>query len=271
MAMRGFYSNAFKVGIGLTANLGRFDGWGSRAVFLWSTFRHALVIALKVPLTPKVRTLRFSGLEITYKEFTGELGNINTVFFDEDEDLPLPPSGAVVLDVGANIGLFSLFLVWKYGRSRFAKIHLFEPNPDTYARLVRNLAANGLNDLCHAHLLGLSDRAGTLYMESPRGYSVLNMISDTGTVPVACKRLDAWRQESGPQAVDLLKVDVEGHEMPLLRGGPETLAASRRLFIEVKQTHLPEFFALTEGAGYVVETRQDLPTGDSMILMERKG
>src|SRR5690606_15480616 len=71
-----FYSNAFTVGVGLVANLGRFDGWRSRATFLWSMFRHALVIALKVPLAPKTRTLRFSGLSIEYKEFTGELGNI---------------------------------------------------------------------------------------------------------------------------------------------------------------------------------------------------
>lgn len=272
--MPGFYSNAFKVGVGLVANLGRFDGWRSRATFLWSMFRHALVIALKVPLTPKTRTLRFSGLSIEYKEFTGELGNIKTVFFDEDENLPLPPAGAVVLDVGANIGLFTLFMIWKYGRDRFAAIHLFEPNPGTYERLQRNLAANGLSGpgaLCTAHMLALSDRAGTIYMESPHGYSVLNMISATGTVPVTCVTLDAWRRTQGVGAIDLFKVDVEGHELPLLRGAPETLAASRHLFIEVKSSHLPDFHALVEPLGYTTLSRQDLMTGDSMVLMERAG
>jgi FkbM family methyltransferase len=269
--MSGFYTNAFKVGVGLLANLRRFDGFGSRVVFLWSTFRHALVIALKVPLKPKVRTLRFSGLSIEYKEFTGELGNIKTVFFDEDENLPLPQERAVLLDVGANIGLFTLFMVWKYGRERFAAIHLFEPNPDTYARLKRNLAANGLEGLCTAHMIALSDRAGTIYMESPHGYSVLNMISETGTVPVACETLDAWRTAHGVGAIDLFKVDVEGHELPLLRGAPQTLAASRHLVIEVKSVNLPEFHALVEPAGYKTLSQQDLFTGDSMVLMERGG
>ncbi len=267
--MSGFYTNAFKVGVGLLANLGRFDGFGSRATFLWSTFRHALFIALKVPLKPKVRTLRFSGLSIEYKEFTGELGNIKTVFFDEDENLPLPQGHAVVLDVGANIGLFTLFMIWKYGRDRFASIHLFEPNPDTYARLTRNLAANGLEGLCTAHMIALSDRAGTIYMESPRGYSVLNMISETGTVPVRCETLDGWRTTNGVGDVDLFKVDVEGHELTLLRGAPQTLAASRHLFIEVKSENLPAFHALVEPAGYKTLSRQDLDTGDSMVLMER--
>jgi FkbM family methyltransferase len=267
--MSGFYSNAFKVGVGLLANLGRFNGWGSRWTFLYSTARHALYLILKLPLKPKVRVLRFSGLEIQYKEFTGELGNIKTVFFDEDEDLPVP-FDSVVLDVGANIGLFTLYLVHKYGRERFARIHLFEPNPDTYARLRHNLHANGLDDLCTAHLLALSDRAGTIYMESPRGYSVLNMISDKGTVPVECKTLDVWTRENGVEAVHLLKVDVEGHEMPLLRGAPAALSAVRYLYIEVKQIHLPEFKALTAGAGFVVESQQDLPTGDSMLLLERR-
>ena len=266
--MSGFYTNAFKVGFGLLANLGRFNGWSSRWTFLYSTARHALYLILKLPLKPKVRVLRFSGLEIQYKEFTGELGNIKTVFFDEDEALPVP-SNATVLDVGANIGLFSLYLIWKYGRERFARIHLFEPNPDTYARLRHNLAANGLDDLCTAHLLALSDRAGTIYMESPRGYSVLNMISDTGTVPVECKTLDVWARENGVATVHLLKVDVEGHEMPLLRGAPAALATVKTLYIEVKQTHLPEFKALAAGAGFVVESQQDLPTGDSMLLLER--
>src|SRR5690606_15095892 len=36
-AMSGFYTNAFKVGVGLLANLRRFDGFGSRVTFLWST------------------------------------------------------------------------------------------------------------------------------------------------------------------------------------------------------------------------------------------
>jgi FkbM family methyltransferase len=267
--MSGFYTNAFKVGVGLVANLGRFDGFGSRATFLWSTFRHALVIALKVPLKPKTRTLRFSGLSIEYQEFTGELGNIKTVFFDEDENLPLPEKGTVLLDVGANIGLFTLFMIWKYGRERFAAIHLFEPNPGTYARLRRNLAANNLDGLCTAHMLALSDRAGTIYMESPHGYSVLNMISETGTVPVTCVTLDDWRRTQNVGAVDLFKVDVEGHELPLLRGAPETLSASHHLFIEVKSVNLPTFHALVEPLGYKTLSRQDLFTGDSMVLMER--
>ncbi len=268
--MSGFYSNAFKVGIGLTANLGRFDGWRSRLVFLWSTLRHALVLGLKLPLSPKVRTLRFSGLTISYKEFTGELGNIKTVFFDEDETLPLPDREAIVLDVGGNIGLFTLFLVHKYGRDRFAKIHVFEPNPDTFARLRRNLSANGLDGLCEAHMLALSDRAGTVHMEAPRGYSVLSTISDAGTVPVECKTLDAWRAERVLAAIDLFKVDVEGHEMALLRGAPETLKASRHLFIEVKSEHLPGFDALAKQAGFSTLSRQELFTGDAMILLENR-
>jgi len=267
--MSGFYTNAFKVGIGLLSNLGRFDGWASRWTFLSSTVRHALYLLLKLPLKPRVRTLRFSGLNIQYKEFTGELGNIKTVFFDEDEALPVP-ANATVLDVGANIGLFTLYLVHKYGRERFARIHLFEPNPDTYARLRHNLTANGLDDLCTAHLLALSDRAGTIYMESPRGYSVLNMISDTGTVPVECKTLDVWARENGAATIHLLKVDVEGHEMSLLRGAPAALSTVRTLYIEVKQRFLPEFHALAAGAGFVVELQQDLPTGDSMVLLERR-
>jgi hypothetical protein len=87
---------------------------------------------------------------------------------------------------------------------------------------------------------------------------------------VECKTLDLWRREQGGEDVHLLKIDVEGHEMPLLRGAPETLAATRHLYIEVKQTHLPEFKALTAGAGYVVDLQQDLPTGDSMLLLERR-
>jgi FkbM family methyltransferase len=268
--MSGFYSNAFKVGIGLTANLGRFDGWASRILFLWSTLRHALVIALKIPLKPKVRTLRFSGLTIEYKEFTGELGNIKTVFFDEDEDLPLPQANAVVLDVGANIGLFTLFLIWKYGRERFAVLHLFEPNPETFGRLRRNLSANNLDGLCKAHMLALSDSAGTIYMESPHGYSVLNMVSDTGTVPVECKPLDDWRREQGLGHLDLLKVDVEGHEMSLLRGALGTLPATRHLYVEVKGEHLDEFLAVTSAAGFVEEARQALFTGDAMLLLEMR-
>jgi FkbM family methyltransferase len=266
--MSGFYSNAIQVGISLVANIGRFNGWRSRWTFLYSSVRHFLFLVCKIPLTPRILTLRFSNLEIRFKEFTGELGNIKTVFFDEDDRIPLP-NKAVALDVGANIGLFSLCLVWKHGRERFNAIHLFEPNPDVFSRLQYNLKANGLDGLCHAHPIALSDGDGEVYMEAPRGYSVLGMISDKGTVPVRRETLDAWSERNGVSSADLLKVDVEGHEMELWRGAPGFIARTARIYIEVKGQHLQTLLDEARGAGFSETSRQTLGTGDAMLLLER--
>ena len=144
-------------------------------------------------------------------------------------------SGAVVYDIGANYGLFgwqALPLVGAEGRVTF-----FEPNPAVAARLRDNLAANCIANATVVEQ-ALSDRVGTACLLVPaRGQSGLATLQ---TVPCAEDRVraqvgwqrqtvktvtvDEFAQQSGQQPA-LLKLDVEGHELKVLRGAEKTLAS----------------------------------------------
>ena len=63
-------------------------------------------------------------------------------------------AGDVVVDIGANIGVFTL-----YAAKQGAQVHAYEPMPPTYAVLQQNVDAHGLGRLVHTRNIGLSDRA----------------------------------------------------------------------------------------------------------------
>ena len=118
-----------------------------------------------------------------------------------------------VVDCGANVGLFSLFL------KEAARVVAVEPNPDVNRRLAMNLESNGV--AATVVEAAISDRDGTVKMDFA-GPSVLTEIGESGT-EVRSVSLDSLFAETKVDSVDLLKLDLEGHEIEALRGGTHAL------------------------------------------------
>jgi FkbM family methyltransferase len=133
--------------------------------------------------------------------------------------------GDVMLDVGCNIGNHTCFLA-----REFREVHAFDPNPAVIERLRRNLALNRL-DHVSVHGVGLGNAPATLYLHVNRegnlGGSYLSgeTADDAIAVPIAIG--DEWVRERVRGKVDLLKIDVEGHELPALQGLAGTIAQHR--------------------------------------------
>lgn len=136
---------------------------------------------------------------------------------------------STILDVGANIGWFSL---WFAHRLPGAKIHAFEPLPENFQYLARNIATNHLAERVFLYPCGLSDRAGTFdfysYPAGSTNASLLNVSGAGNAVMVTGKTmtLDDWVRETGA-ALDLLKCDVEGAELLVFKGGESSIARHR--------------------------------------------
>jgi FkbM family methyltransferase len=148
----------------------------------------------------------------------------------------------VVIDIGANVGLYSLAAA-----AKGAQVHAFEPVPATAARLEASLALNPeFSDRVTVHAEGLSDEPGslTLFTESLEGYSGhasahLATEAQVESIEVPMDTLDtAMADLSGP--VRLVKVDVEGHEPAVLDGGVAFFERVRPefLFVEIEEDHL---------------------------------
>ena len=181
----------------------------------------------------------------------------------------LLPPGALFVDVGANIGFFSLLAARRVGPA--GRVIALEPNPAALRRLRQNLA---LNPAFRVEVIeaAASDRVGEVRLAQPDDWNLGGVcISETGTVPVRCAPLgDLLAPLNLAHAPDLMKIDVEGHEPSVLRG----LFASpqlrpRHIVFEFK----PSFFPLADpegalwqplrAAGYTVRAVDGQPFGAS--------
>lgn len=146
------------------------------------------------------------------------------------------------IDVGANVGYYS----YRLARS-FERVEAFEPQAEVVARLGAWAASYQSNITIHP--MGLSNATGhmTLHIPfSPHGtrtrpvasWATLNPIDvPHRDVEVPVGRLDDF----GFDDVSFVKIDVEGHELDVLRGARQTLAQCRPvLLIEIEERHHPE-------------------------------
>ena len=131
--------------------------------------------------------------------------------------------GDTFVDAGANVGLYSSVL--SRFRNAFPQTNCFaiEPNPQTAERLRRSVADKGVTVLN----IGLSDRADELAFEpgvTSGVFRVASAPSSTSGSIVHCERLDALPFGNGNLVV---KIDVEGHDWPVLQGAQGLFDAER--------------------------------------------
>jgi FkbM family methyltransferase len=131
--------------------------------------------------------------------------------------------GSVFLDIGSNFGYYSLTLAAALDRR--CEIHAFEPNPKTYARLLRHIEWNGMRDVIDAHQVALSDTEGAATLiERSDNSGASRLGNDADGVSVRTTTLDAFRDAHAMDRLDALKIDVEGYEARVLIGGKATLS-----------------------------------------------
>lgn len=155
-------------------------------------------------------------------------------------------SKSVAVDVGANVGVYTLTLARKC-----AEVHAFEPHPDVRYRLTENVRLNNLeNVLISPYALSDTEGEAVLYSaaHANQGQASLEQRDDLVT-PNRCRlqTLDNYVTEVGLTRLDLVKVDVEGAEFDVLRGGAKTLATMHpMLYVEVNPVHLSRFGSTPE-------------------------
>ena len=132
-------------------------------------------------------------------------------------------SGDLFLDVGANLGAFAVFAA-SFG----ARVVACEPEPMALDRLAANREANQLDFQIVAN--ALSDKEGTVSFAALAANQIIqhSHISETGTYAVKCIRGDSLNLQP-----NIVKVDVEGHEIHVLRGLEGSLDRCRLCVVEV--------------------------------------
>ncbi|MEL7169937.1 MAG: FkbM family methyltransferase, partial [Bacteroidota bacterium] len=172
--------------------------------------------------------------------------------------LALIPPDSVVFDVGAHLGEFS---VTAHNSGKARRIVAFEANPITAAQLRGVVAANML-DAVEVEEGAVGEKAGTLTF-NVRGNSADSGVTSARKTrtqsasfyetEVQVRALDEFVMSSGI-VPDFVKIDVEGFEVPVLRGAEQTLRAHKP--IVCVEVHPRDLAAL----GYNVDTVRDFLT-----------
>ncbi|WP_336814803.1 FkbM family methyltransferase [Bosea sp. MMO-172] len=174
--------------------------------------------------------------------------------------------GFTFIDIGANIGAYSLFVAARAGRG--ARILAVEPQPEIFARLSFNIAQNPFGTV-KAVACALADKPGelTLFIDpTNRGESSVRILnSSAGTsVKVPAMTLLSLVEGEGYERIDAIKLDVEGAEdlilEPFLRDAPQALWPEFIIIEDSRQRWQSDLAGLLERSGYqlVAQTRLNL-------------
>jgi FkbM family methyltransferase len=158
--------------------------------------------------------------------------------------------GGEFLDVGANYGLLSFGLAARLAdRVRF---HLFEPIPRLLAAIEKT---RGLYPRMQARVIAaaVTDYDGEASFAVAEEQTGRSHIDPSGTLKTRCLRLDSYLAETGIADVALLKLDVEGYELPALRGAAAALArrAVGAIYFEYFEKYLVRVGPPRELIGYL--------------------
>ena len=169
----------------------------------------------------------------------------------------------VVLDIGANSGVFALHAA----AMGATQVHAFEPLPRIYEILRDNFESNSFPSL-NAWQYAISDKPGEAELFDPGGdvptsaslsseFSSSHFCDGLPTIRVPVTSVDAFCAERVIGQVDLIKIDVEGHEEFVLRGMLQTvLRCWPVIFMEVLDeydSHLRSVVDELFGSGYCWE------------------
>jgi FkbM family methyltransferase len=151
----------------------------------------------------------------------------------------LLPEGGVCLDVGANIGAHTLPLAGFAGPR--GKVHAFEPTGFAFEKLRFNITLNPeLSGRIEASQVFLGDKPTTPTPDLVPASWPLRKSPDLDplhggrgekTNGCRCDTLDDWMARTNPARVDLCKLDVDGHELEVLRGAERLLHKHRPVMI----------------------------------------
>lgn len=172
--------------------------------------------------------------------------------------------GDCFVDIGANIGYFS-----RQALHIGAEVHSFEPHPKVYARLEENLQNQ---DNKKIYQLALSEQAGQFDLYVPtdfsknEGIASLNPMPHSEKVVVSTETLD----NMGFENIELMKIDVEGHEASVLNGANKLLSSKKikNIVFEDFDGTQSKTIRILKDAGYKVFRLQKTLMGPRIVSIE---
>lgn len=217
-------------------------------VLLWS------LLMIKLKSGTEEISQHFLGLRVSSYGYFNLVYLIREVFLKGEYEFDTKTNSPFIIDCGANIGMSILFFKKYYPNSRIIG---FEPNPDVFQLLKKNVEQNKLQNVTlNNFCLSGSEGEVEFFLDENKGTLKGSIISKRGgrrCVKVPSKRLSDFFEEE----VDLVKMDIEGAEKEVIH----ELVRNKR--IGIPKTYLIEYHHNIPG--------QDSEMGDFLSQFEDQG
>jgi FkbM family methyltransferase len=195
-----------------------------------------------------IRTYRMrdSGVAVLVRHHTGDIGTLDEIF---SQEVDRPPPAAmqalrsigrplVVGDLGANVGLFASYVLSRFDVDRLVA---FEPDPVNFELLRRCALAN--QDLARWELTSAAARNRDGEVPFLGGQDAMSRVCDASETDARVRAVDVFGELDG---IDLLKIDIEGSEWPILEDPRMAELGVRVLVLEYHPAWCPGPDAETE-------------------------
>ena len=161
--------------------------------------------------------------------------------------------GMNAIDVGGHIGITTVAIAKKVGKRGL--VYSFEPVPEYFDILKKNLSANNLEN-AEAFQLAVSDQVGTIDLYQRGGSSGIIPAQGAKNFKANTSTIDRFLNDQKVERIDLINMDCEGSEFSVLKGAKESLRKNKlRIFCEIHHDFLKR---LGQSAQHVVQYLQKL-------------
>lgn len=172
--------------------------------------------------------------------------------------------GTTVLDVGANIGYFSIVMSQIVGRR--GVVHAFEPYKETVKILKHNLSQNKINNV-HIYEFGVGSSTHVAHISFPEDHLGGAFVSDSykiktgkySTEEIRIQMLDEIYKEIGIDSCRFMKVDIEGYETEFLKGATNFIQEMKPIAIIEANHWCLNAFNRQSLPDYIEEVKKHFP------------
>jgi FkbM family methyltransferase len=193
-------------------------------------------------------TVQYKGFSLKVTDLLSVAWQIQEFFAQQRMKFKAATSTPLIIDCGANVGVSVLYYKSLYPQ---AKVICFEPDPAVFACLQENLQANKITDVeCRAEAVWVHGDGVSFGSEGADGGSILREANAVRLPSVRLKEV----LEQHPK-IDLLKIDIEGAEVPVLLDCAAALKRVNYLYVEYhsfpdKQQELHALLAVLAEQGF---------------------
>ncbi len=193
-------------------------------------------------------TISYKGFRIKVTDLLSVAWQVQEFFAEERMKFTTGSTSPLIIDCGSNVGVSVLYCKSRHPKAR---VICFEPDPTVLACLKENLAANGITDVeCRGEAVWIHGDGVSFGSEGADGGSIMRQ---ENAVHLPSVRLKEVLQQHA--AIDLLKIDIEGAEVPVILDCAEELKRVKYLYVEYhsfpdKKQQLHDLLAVLADQGF---------------------